>query len=355
MTKSITLENLLEDEFSKIEDGNPILETKMTFDILKNLFVLNKEKKLSQESKIFLKTSNSAQHISNIIRKVFYDSIPIKIAIDEELIFIDNTRDYLILSNINNNIMNLKKELKEELIAEMKNNCISNEAITNLKEELIDDIRQELKYKPIDNTNDEKFEELKNYFDDKINSLKEEIITDFSLTIKPQIIEEILKMNDTLTDNIKKEINDTLTDNIISKLKEEMNDTLTDNIISKIKEEHENLKNNLLHTEERIKQTFFRRASKLHSHITHAETFISELGETCQEQDLTIISEIGNFKREIPVTIRDSVGLVTGRLVPKIINTEITNTLIPLIQESISEIILPLRSDFNKLRNKLIS
>ena len=193
MTKSITLENLLEDEFSKIEDGNPILETKMTFDILKNLFVLNKEKKLSQESKIFLKTSNSAQHISNIIRKVFYDSIPIKIAIDEELIFIDNTRDYLILSNINNNIMNLKKELKEELIAEMKNNCISNEAITNLKEELIDDIRQELKYKPIDNTNDEKFEELKNYFDDKINSLKEEIITDFSLTIKPQIIEEILK------------------------------------------------------------------------------------------------------------------------------------------------------------------
>ena len=96
--------------------------TQIAFKIHEELFLSNKSRHLSPESKIFLTCSNSIQHILNIVEKIFGETpVPDLKAIAEELVVIEMEKQKSYGSSaIEERLLALEEKLNE------KSNSIQN-------------------------------------------------------------------------------------------------------------------------------------------------------------------------------------------------------------------------------------
>lgn len=196
--------------------------TQIAFRIQEELFISDRDRHLSSESKIFITCSNSTQHIINIVKKIFNeDPVPDAKAIAEELEVIEKERSNLCNSNL----------LEERLLAleEKLNEKSTSADFINLEDKLIR-------------------------------------------------IEELL--------NSKSESNNS----------------------SNVGE--------LLHMEERIKQSFFTRTCQIHSHLNHSDAGdkLSEMADLKIETDRVLSDKLAKLERTQDF-LRDEFSRLTTSLI----------------------------------------
>ena len=84
--ESETLESILKKLYPRMVNSNITSRENLTFEILREMFIHNKNRHLAPESKIFLECSNSSQHIYNIVNKIYNEtSMTDREAIEDEL------------------------------------------------------------------------------------------------------------------------------------------------------------------------------------------------------------------------------------------------------------------------------
>ena len=88
----------------------------IAFEVQKELFVLNRDEHLSQESKIFVECRNSSSHIYNIIEKIFvgFESVPKIIGEELQLINKDQEKEFD-LDPLNSSLLHTEERLKQAL------------------------------------------------------------------------------------------------------------------------------------------------------------------------------------------------------------------------------------------------
>lgn len=140
----------------------------------------------------------------------------------------------------------------------------------------------------------------------------------------------------------KEDINITL-ENELLQINEEEKVAAIESKLLIIEEKFETLNSSLEETEERLKQTFFRKAGQLHGHIEHRdpEKTIIELNDVVMNRIENLESRLEELVNNLQLATREIVAQTVGIMLPEIITNEVGKLLDKNYDKIIKKISLP--------------